>query len=178
VQLATLGHRVPAVDHEVHQDLLELHPVGADGGQPTVRLERDRDVLRDHPLQDRQEVSDHLVEIEVTRLEHLPAREGEQFLGQLGGPPRRTLDDLQLLAHAFRRGQALTQQLARALDRHQQVVEVVSDAPGELAERLELLRLEQALLELSPLGQVAHRTEHRRLAAVADHADAQVTKPA
>ena len=46
-------------------------------------------------------------------------------------------------------------QAAVAEDRGQQVVEVVRDAAGELADRLHLLRLPQLLLELAPLGDVA-----------------------
>ena len=40
-------------------------------------------------------------------------------------------------------GQALAQQFEAAENRHQQIVEVMRDAAGQLADRLHLLRLEQ-----------------------------------
>ena len=47
------------------------------------------------------------------------------------------------------------QQLGVADDGGEEVVEVVRDAAGELADRLHLLRLTQLLLEALPLGHVA-----------------------
>ena len=49
---------------------------------------------------------------------------------------------------ADRRGTRLLHQLEAAEDRHQQIVEVVRDAAGQLADRFHLLRLEQRLARL------------------------------
>ena len=54
-------------------------------------------------------------------------------------------------------GDVLREQLQVAADHLQQVVEVVRDAAGQLAERLHLLRAAQVLLELLALGDVAAR---------------------
>ncbi len=51
------------------------------------------------------------------------------------------------------------QQVAVAVDRGQEVVEVVRDAAGELADRLHLLALHELRLEGLQLGGVAH---HRK----------------
>ena len=52
-------------------------------------------------------------------------------------------------------GHVVEHQVAVAENRRQQVVEVVRDAAGELADRLHLLRLAQLLFELAALGDVA-----------------------
>ena len=75
-------------------------------------------------------------------------------------------------------------QLAVADDRDEQVVEVVGDAARELADRLELLRLAQPVLERSLLGHVGEDPVPLRLAVlleqcrlVADPDDGAVLPP-
>ena len=92
----------------------------------------------------------------------LPAREREQVAGEVGAALDRT-------AHAVerapaRRGIAARLDQADAVENDlQQVVEVVRHAAGELAQRLQLLRMPQGLLGmakprllLQPLGHVGH----------------------
>ena len=57
------------------------------------------------------------------------------------------------------------QQLTEADDGRQHVVEIVGNAAGEPADRLQLLGLAQLLLEESLLGHVASDGEHDALAA-------------
>ena len=91
------------------------------------------------------------------RIERLPAREGQQPVGQrrgaLGGALRGGDVAVELVDAALRH--ARLQQLQAAGDAGQQVVEVVREAAGELAHRLHLLRLAQLLLQLLALGDVA-----------------------
>ena len=54
-------------------------------------------------------------------------------------------------------GQALAQQIEIAHHRHQQIVEIVRDAAGELADGLHLLRLPQLLLRLFAGGDFLHQ---------------------
>jgi hypothetical protein len=58
-------------------------------------------------------------------------------------------------------GDRRPQQERVALDDRQQVVEVVRDAAGELADRLHLLRLAQALLQPLAVAHVAHDGLHQ-----------------
>ena len=51
-----------------------------------------------------------------------------------------------------------------ALDDGEQVVEVVRDARGELADGLHLLRLPELVLEMQPLGDVLRHEQNVRLA--------------
>ena len=52
------------------------------------------------------------------------------------------------------------QQIAEAANGREQIVEVVRDAAGELADRVHLLRLAHLLLEPAALGHVARHGEH------------------
>ena len=99
--------------------------------------------------------------VDRLRLQGLAPRKGEQALNQGFG----ALGGLQgAFDHALRPGVATAlalEHVQAADDRHQQVVEVVSDAAGELAHGVHLLTLAQGILRLGqgsvpfqPLGHV------------------------
>ena len=104
---------------------------------------------------------DALLEVGDHRVERLASRERQQLarkaFAAIGGRMDR-VDRLQVLGI----GEPAAQQLRVAADDHQQIVEVVGDAAGQLAERLHLLRLGELLLRalerclrLPSLGDVA-----------------------
>jgi hypothetical protein len=62
----------------------------------------------------------------------------------------------------FLRGQRLERQVGIAVDRGEEVVEVVGHAAGELPDRFHLLRLPQLLLERYPFGDVARVRDEER----------------
>ena len=101
------------------------------------------------------------VEVERARLQRLPAGEGQQPPGQ-----RRRRARPPASASAERRGarrscaESRRQQLEVADDDGQQVVEIVRDAAGELADRLHLLRLAQLRLGFA-LGDVAQDDDEK-----------------
>ena len=85
-------------------------------------------------------------------VELLAAREGEHALGQVAP---RCAPCTALSSSAMQLGivgQALAHQFEAAEHRHQQIVEVVRDAAGELADRVHLLRLEQRFARLFELA--------------------------
>ena len=95
-------------------------------------------------------------------LELLVAREGEHALGQARASLRALNGVIKQRQYLGIVGHALAQQLEAAEHRHQQVVKIVCDAAGELADRFHLLRLEQDLtclfeflLGVPTLGDVA-----------------------
>ena len=94
----------------------------------------------------------------------LAAAEREQLPRQPGAALDRLLDLGRFVARRIVGRQLHQQQVGRAHDAHQDVVEVVRDAAGEPADRFELLRLAQLFLERAPLGDVADEAGEDRAA--------------
>ena len=147
-QRAAVGHGVGSVDREVQQHLLELHRVDHHRRQRRRQRGADLDVVAQQATEHRPQVLDDAADVERPWLQHLAAAEREQLLRQRG----RALAGLQDVAgiDAQRIGfvQPGDEQLRVAVDHRQQVVEVVRDAAGELADGFHLLRLDELLLEL------------------------------
>ena len=83
------------------------------------------------------------------------SREGEQLRVELA-PLRAASSASSPCAQRARSGDGVCDQVEVADDGGQQVVEVVRDAAGELADRLHLLRLTQHVFRASSLRHVAH----------------------
>jgi hypothetical protein len=122
----------------------------------------DADVRAQRTVQQVGHVVDQLGNGHGLGIEVLPAREGQHALGEDGAPLR----GLPGVGHQRRDpgivADAPLDELQAAQHRRQQVVEIVRDAAGQLADRLHLLRLEQRfprrvemLLGLPPFGEVA-----------------------
>ena len=176
---AAARHRVTRVDGHVDQRELELGDVDLD--RPDIR----RDVALELHVA-AQRADQHLVhgldaflEVGDHRVERLASRERQQLarqaLAAIGGRVDR-VDRLQML----RIGEPAAQKLRMAADDHQEIVEVVRDAAGQLAERLHLLRLRELLLRplerrlrFPPLGDVARDVHEadQRADLVADRLD-------
>ncbi len=75
--LAAGGHGVAGVDAEVHQDLLDLSRIGTDDPQVMTGKEVECDVLTDHASDHLHQVGDHVVQVDIFHLEHLPPAEGQ-----------------------------------------------------------------------------------------------------
>ena len=116
---------------------------------------------------------DHVAEREQPRARGLAAAEGQQLPRQPGAAIDRLLDLRRLVARRIVGRQLHQQQVGRAHDAHQDVVEVVRDAAGEAADRFELLRLPQLFLERAPLGDVAEEPGDHGAAVGADPRDRQ-----
>ena len=120
------------------------------------------DLRADEPAQHRFHAADDVAEREQPRPRRLPPAEREQLPRQAGAALDRLLDLDRFAARRVVGPQLHQEQVGRAHDAHQDVVEVVRDAAGEPADRLELLRLPQLLFERAPLGDVADEAGHRR----------------
>ena len=106
------------------------------------------------------------VNIDLARLQRLLARERQQMLGQVGAARGGFIDHLgdggELRFVLDRVGDDLD----RSGDHGQDIVEIVRDAAGELAERFHFLGLPDAVLRRDPVGQVARESvEHHAVAA-------------
>jgi len=163
-EVAAVRHRVAGVGRDVHQHLLELSAVGLDehgrGGGRDLQL----DVVAEQRLQQPRGLEHPLVQVEDACLDLLLPAEGEQLLDEGRRAVPGFLDAPQVLLRAGVRGEPPAQQVRVTLDDDQQVVEVVRDAAGELADGLHLERMPQLVLERLALREVAPDGVHHRLA--------------
>ncbi len=144
---AAVGHGVAGVGHQVQQHLLDLRRVRADRLRRRGELEVELDAFLDEAAQDLCEASHRVVEVVEPRRHDLAPAERQQLLGQRGGAHRGAADGVERLRHLAPRRLLHGRDLALAQDDGEQVVEVVGDAPGEIADRLHLLRLPDLLFE-------------------------------
>ena len=137
------------------------------------RIEFDLDLLAERRPQQFGDVEHGAVDVDIARLQRLPAGEGEQMLDQLAAALRRLVDHLGGFLQRRPVLQARDQRFRGAGDHGQHVVEVVRDAAGQLADGVELLRLLQLALGLAPLRNVV--IDQRR---TADRAVGVAQRPA
>src|SRR3989440_4148133 len=97
-QPAALGHRVPRVDGEVDEHLLDLPRVDPYGPQPGRERGLEGDVLADQAAQQFGDVFDEAIEVDHHGLQDLSRAEGKQLADQVPGAGRRLTDDVELLA--------------------------------------------------------------------------------
>ena len=124
----------------------------------------DLDAAADERADELGDVLDLGADIEDLRLQRLAAGEGEKLRGELGSALHRLGDRIDVAAAALLRQFAAAQEIGGGADDGEEVVEVVRDAAGELADGLHLLRMAQRFLALAPLGDVdgfGHRARDR-----------------
>ena len=136
------------VDHQVHQDLIDLRSIRQDvPGRVEIRAELEPRI--DREAKELHHLGRDLVDRERHR--HLGAalREAQERPGELGARLRGRLDLGERL-EAGRIVLALAERAGDQADRGEEVVEVVRDAAGELTDRLDPLGAEGARLGLGP----------------------------
>ena len=151
-ELAVPLHGVARIDRQIQEGVLHLNRV--DVGVPQAPGDDGLDLhpVAQRPAKDVVRAADQAAEIDDLRRERLPSSESQQLRGEFraarDGGDRR----LQALVGARIAGDVAAKQLQIAADDLQDVVEVVRDAAGELADRLHLLRLAQLRLGLGAFG--------------------------
>ena len=136
-------------------------------------LDDQLDRLAEQALQQVRHFGHHVGQLEHLRPECLLAREGEQLPRQAGGAVRVRLDLLDVVIVAVAGRVPHQHQVAVPDDRGQDVVEIVGDAAGELADDLHLGRLGDLALELRLLAIVLEQEQHRGVAEPAQAGDGQ-----
>jgi hypothetical protein len=76
-QCAPFRHRVPRVDREVHNDLLDLPAIRLDERRFVTEAQHDLHVFPDEASEHRPDVGDDGVQVEQSGLDDLLAAEGE-----------------------------------------------------------------------------------------------------
>ena len=166
---APFRHGIACVDRDVEQRRLELARVGEHLEARRRHLDVDPDALVERAAEQVGEREQHRSDVDGGRLQHLPARERKQLAGEVGAPTRGArsrLDEFACLLVGSERRQ-VAEHLQVALDDGEQVVEIVRDPAGELADALEPLRMAQRFLGLRALQaageQIGQRLEETHL---------------
>ena len=187
-QRAAGRHGVLGVDRKIEDGELELAGVDADRAHAVRHVDLDVDIGAQRARQQLAQQRQPLRQIDDLRRQGLLARIGQQLAGErfaaLGGGRHHVEQP-----HVFLVGQFAAQPLHAAADDHQQIVEIVRDAAGQLADRLQPLRLAQRTfrqlaavgLVVKPLGapQRQRKTEkqERRRRQAEDQMAAHVVQP-
>ena len=153
-QRPAVGHRVARVDGEVHEDLLELPPVGDDGDHVALRADDELQLGAEQPLEHRPHAHDGLGDVDGRRRRGPLPGERQELRRQLRSATGRALDLLDRV-HARLALHLARQDAGVAGDDRHEVVEVVCDAAREAPERLEALGLAELLRQSLGLGHVA-----------------------
>ena len=158
-ELAAAGHSVPRVDRQVQEDLFHHASIGFDQRRLGKVIELQRDILAEDARQHFGHVADHFIEVQALGLHDLAAAEGEQLAGEgcgaladlLGGPDGHS-------------GQIAARQQERgvAVDNGEDVVEIMSDAAGQLADGVHLLGLAQLVLQPFLARDIPEQSQQQR----------------
>ena len=131
-QAPAIRHGVARIDGEVQEHLLDLAGIGRHGSQVRRGHGDELDRLAEEPIEHRVQVADDAVDVEHGGRQHLLSAEGQKLARErrrlVGGFPGA----LGMGAERILGGQPPQNQLAVAADDHEQVVEVVRDAPASL----------------------------------------------
>ncbi len=154
---AAVGHRIAGVDDEVEDRQFELVGVGGRPQRAIADLDGEGHLLADRADQQVLHVGQQPREVDGFEVQPLGAREDEQLLRQPGRPGGRLLREADQPRDLGVLGPPLDE-VEVADDHRQQVVEVVRDAAGQLADRVHLLRLGERRLGAFALGDLLGQT--------------------
>ena len=137
------------VVHEIQQDLFDGVTVRRDLGQVLVRKDEQLDIRRQHAPQHSGQIVQQVAQMNRLERQRRAAGKPQQLIHHQAAADR-CRDDV---AQARFIGSA-GQQLGVGEDDRQQIVEVVRDPAGELADRFHLLRLAELFFQAAPLTDV------------------------
>ncbi len=165
---AAAGHRVPGVDHQVHDDLVHLDWIHLDLPKVFAGYQDELDVFPDERADGFLETVEALVQVQDLRFDDLPSGEGEQLADEPRGPLRGSFHGRDMAERRVLRPQQFLQEFRVHQDGREHVVVVVGHAPGQASDGFELLGLVQLFLEPRvlflrqlPLGDVLEHPENR-----------------
>src|ERR1700681_3239671 len=116
-------------------------------------------MLENEPFEHRLHAGDDRVDVQNLRLQDLFPAEREKLTSEARCSLTGFLDLEEILARRAVGGQLVQYQFAEPENRREHIVEVVCDATGKLAKRLQLMRLTQLLFELRALSATGHLPE-------------------
>ena len=159
-QFAALRHRISGVDDQVNQHLLNLAGICFDALQIGRQFRAELNIFANQSLQHLVHVGDYVVQTERQRLQNLLASKGQQLPRQVRRAIAGLLDFFEVSPDRSITFDSLQRETAVTVDRGEQIVEVVSDAPRQLPDPFQLLRLSQLVLKVLPVGNVTRNALH------------------
>ncbi len=159
VEIAAAGHRLPCVDENVKESVLDLTAIHFHAPEIVAQLGDDPDLLLGPP-EHLGHFVENLVHIRRRNLVLSATSKAEQLFGEIGGARDRCLDSVQIAAMGVVLVEAVEHQRGVSPDSHQQVIEVVGEPSGEGPDRLHLLRLQQLPLEPPLLRDVSDKLDN------------------
>ena len=155
---ASVRHRIPGIDTEVHQHLMNLRRVARERPQTLGRCHPRADRFGKGLAHDLDDVSDERHRVHCDALAVDASRERQHLLHEVGAPFGAFMHRRQQLARLVGRD-LVFQQLGGHQDRGQDVIEVVRNPAGEGADAFHPLRAQELLFELLAVGDVLTRAE-------------------
>ena len=153
-QFSPVGHGVSRIHRQVGNHLLHLPGVCLDAAEAGRQDNGQVDVLADQAPEHALHPGNQRVEIHHLGLQDLLAAEGEQLAGQRSRSLSGPANFLQVLMQRVVVCHLRQCEFSRSVDDGEEIVEVVRDAAGELANRLHLLRLLELTFKRLPRGDV------------------------
>jgi hypothetical protein len=142
--------------------LFNLRRIRVHGPQVAVAPDLDTHGWAHQALQEDLEPRGHRRQVECLGACHLASTEREQLSDERRCTHPCRVDDFDLRPGGPPLGQLAEGELGRCTDYLHEVVEVVRDAAGQLADYLELLSLPQLILERTPLADVPDGGDDRQ----------------
>src|SRR5271170_290735 len=151
---AAVRHGVLGIDHEIHDDLLELSGIGAGAANGRGEAGGEFHVFPDERAQEALHVFDDGVDVDDLEFEKLLAAESKKLAGKRSSAVGGLLNGFRLNVQRISGSELVEENLGVAADHHEQIVEVVSDAAGETADGFHFLGLAELVFEDAALGDV------------------------
>ena len=142
-EVAALGHGVAGIDREIEDDEFKLGAITPDRADARVEIDIAFDLRADAGAQQFLHPVDQVVHVDRLDRQALHARKSKELAGELGAADHAlariggpALDLVDLVGFAL-------DQLDIARNCLEQIVEIMRDTAGQLANRVDLLRLDQ-----------------------------------
>ena len=136
-QRATVGHRLAGVHRHPDQGLLDLRGVGLDGVEVLALDDRQVHVLAQGALEELVEVGDDLVQVDDLGRRDLAAAEDQELAGERGAALAGLANLGQVCLQLGVAREGVGDEVRVVEDDREQVVEVVGDPAGHLADRFQ-----------------------------------------
>ena len=147
---AAVRHRVPGIDDQIDQRRFKLREIRDHRPYGILDIELQRDGISEAAVEDVAQRRDPPGKVDRLGIDALPPRKCQQLAGQRRGALGSRLDCTEGFETRIGR-QVLLDAMNVARNDHQEIVEVMRDAAGQLAKRIHLLGFGQLSLHLFEL---------------------------